>query len=108
MEIMIKLAPCNGSCYAEGIYSDGIITVKKGGKINLDFAAHIRGGQSAKKYRENAEFVDTNGIILKDCTFNSPSTAAQFVTGRSTNGYEAWKVETKKSLGDYLKEKGLR
>lgn len=108
MTISVKLAPRNGACYAEGIFEDGSITVLKGGKINLDFAAHIRGGNNAKKYRDNQEYVDLHGNILKDCQFSSPSTAAQFVTGRSTNGYEAWKVETKKSLGDYLKEKGLR
>ena len=85
-----------------------VFTVKKGGKINLDFAKHIRGGKSAKNYRDNPEFVDSDGNILKDCDFSSPSTAAQFVTGRSTNGYEAWKVDAKKNLGDYMKEKGLR
>lgn len=108
MSILVKLAPRNGSCYAEGIFDNGILIVKKGGKINPDFASHIRGGTSAKKYRENPEYVDGEGNILKDCEFSSPSTAAQFVTGRSTNGYEAWKVEAKKNLGDYLKEKGLR
>lgn len=46
--------------------------------------------------------------ILKDCRFTSPSTAAQFVTGRSSNGYEVWKVEDGKSLGSYLKEIGVR
>lgn len=108
MEIKIKLAPRNGSCYAEGIYSDEGIVVKKGGRINLDFAAHIRGGRNAKKYREDIECVDKEGNILKDCYFKSPSTAAQFVTGRSTNGYEAWKVDNKKNLGEFLKENGLR
>ena len=108
MEIVVKLAPRNGSCYAEGGYTQNGFTVKKGGKINLDFAAHIRGGKSAKKYRGDVEYVDKEGNILKDCEFSSPSTAAQFVTGRSTNGYKAWKVDSKKSLGDYLKEKGFR
>lgn len=106
--IEIKLAPKNGACFAEGIYEAGKIIVKKGGRINLDFASHIRGGRIAKGYRTNAEYVDKNGNILKDCEFKSPSTAAQFVTGRSTNGYEAWKVAPKQNLGDYLKEKGLR
>ena len=108
MEIRVKLAPRNGSCYADGIFDGSVFTVKKGGKINLDFAKHIRGGKSAKNYRDNPEFVDSDGNILKDCDFSSPSTAAQFVTGRSTNGYEAWKVDAKKNLGDYMKDKGLR
>lgn len=108
MEIQVKLAPRNGSCYAEGIFDGSLFTVKKGGKINPDFAKHIRGGKCAKNYRENPEYVDNEGTILKDCDFTSPSTAAQFVTGRSTNGYEAWKIDSKKNLGDYMKEKGLR
>lgn len=108
MEIQVKLAPRNGSCYADGVFDGSVFTVKKGGKINLDFAKHIRGGKSAKSYRDNPDFVDSDGNILKDCDFSSPSTAAQFVTGRSTNGYEAWKVDAKKNLGDFLKEKGLR
>lgn len=108
MKINVKLAPRNGACYAEGIYEDGMLLVMRGGKINLDFADHIRGGNNARKYREDTNYVDVQGNILKDCYFTSPSTAAQFVTGRSTNGYEAWKVAPKKSLGDYLKEKGLR
>lgn len=108
MKISVKLAQRNGVCYAEGIFEDGALTVTKGGKINLDFASHIRGGTNAKKYRENKEYVDSDGSILKDCQFSSPSTAAQFVTGRSTNGYEAWRVNGNVHLGDYLKEKGLR
>jgi hypothetical protein len=108
MKINVVLKPRTGSSFAEGIYDGKTLMVLKGGKISDDFAAHIRGGKIAKTYREDKLFVDENHCIIKECVFSSPSTAAQFVTGRSTNGYEAWKVEFKKSLGDYLKEKGLR
>jgi len=108
MEIKVTLKPRTGNVSAEAIYYGDKITVLAGGRINLDFANHIRGGKTAKKYRDDSNCVDKTGKIIKDCEFTSPSTAAQFVLGSSTNGYEAWKVEPKKSLGTYLKENNLR
>ena len=107
MKVKVTLKQRTADVHAEAIYEGEIITVLPGGIISEDFADHIRGGRKAKSFRENPEYVE-NGKILKECVFTSPSTAAQFVTGRSTNGYEAWKVEEKKSLGDFLKEKGLK
>lgn len=108
MNINVKLHKKDGTCYAEGIYSEENFVVKKGGKVSENFADHIRGGDTAKSYRNNSKYVNEDGTILADCEFKSPSTAAQFVTGRSTNGYEAWKVDERKTLGAFLKEKGLR
>lgn len=108
MLIEVKLHTRGEEIFANGKFDGKIFTVLAGGKIRTDFADHIRGGKKAKSYRDNREFVDEAGNILKDCTFTSPSTAAQFVTGRSTNGYEAWKVDTKTSLDKYMKENGLR
>lgn len=101
----IYLKGRNDSYDATAEYEDGKIIVLKGSKIQMDFAEHIRGGRLAKKFRENSEYVDTNGIVIKDCEFSSASTAAQFVSGRSTNGLVAWKVEKKTSLKDYLESK---
>ncbi|RHO49163.1 DUF4357 domain-containing protein [Clostridium sp. AM09-51] len=100
MEIYLKSK--QGLYDAEAEYKDGIITVKKGSKIQLDFAEHIRGGKTAKKYREDKEYVNQAGVVVKDCEFTSASTAAQFVTGRSTNGLVAWKVKDKVSLKNFL------
>ena len=108
MEVKVFFALRDGSAYAEGIYSDDKTVVKAGGQISKNFASCIRGGTLAKKMRLNPELVDPNRRIISDCVFNSPSTAAQFVCGRSINGYDAWKVKKKKSLGQYLKECGLR
>lgn len=104
MKVEIFLSSRDNSYDAKGTYEDGVVIVKKGGHIQLDFANHIRGGKKAKTYREDKEYVSAEGIILKDCEFTSASTAAQFVTGRSTNGLVAWKVEKKKSLKDYIAE----
>ncbi len=108
MKINVWLKQRSTDVFAEAVYEGEKITVLPGGKISSDFASHIKGGTKAKGFRDNPEYVDKDHKIIKECVFSSPSTAAQFVTGRSTNGYEAWKVENKKSLGNYLKEKGLR
>ena len=108
MRITITIKQRTGVAFATAEYDGKIMTVLAGGKISPDFADHIRGGKTAKGYRDDPEYVDENGNIIKNCEFTSPSTAAQFVTGRSVNGYEAWKVEKKLSLGQYLKDNGLR
>ena len=108
MEIKVYLKQRSSDVFAEAIYNGDTITVLPGGIISDSFASHIREGQKAKGFREDPEFVGANRKILKACPFTSPSTAAQFVTGRSTNGYEAWKVDKKTSLGAYLKEQGIR
>lgn len=107
MKIKLTLTQRGSNVFAEAVYEGETITVLSG-KISRDFADHIRGGKKARSFRDDPEYVDKSGNIIKKCIFSSPSTAAQFVTGRSTNGYVAWKVDEKKNLGDYLKEKGLR
>ena len=108
MEIKVYFSLRDRSAYADAIYMGDKTIVKAGGKISKHFASYIRGGTFARKMRENPELVDAERNIIADCIFNSPSTAAQFVGGRSFNGYEAWKVEKHKNLGQYLKEHGLK
>lgn len=102
MRTRIYMTAKNGDYDAEATYADGIVVVKAGSRIRLDFAAHIRGGKKALSYRNDRAYVDDKGIVLKDCTFTSSSTAAQFVTGRSTNGLESWHIDPKKKLKDFL------
>lgn len=108
MKIKIELRQRASDAWAEAVFEDGSVTVLPGGKISETFAEHIRGGRKAKSYRDNPEYVDCDRNIVKKCIFSSPSTAAQFVTGRSTNGYVAWKADGGKNLGEVLKAKGLR
>ena len=98
----------SGRYAANGIYDGEKVIVKKGGFVNPDFAASVRGGRLSKQYRADRNYVSEKFEIVNDCVFTSPSTAAQFVTGRSVDGYNAWKVSYSKSLGAYLQEKGLR
>lgn len=66
------------------------LTVKKGSKVSPDVhtTGKFRSANSVLKYRE--EYCD--GVtVKKDVVFKSASTAANFVTGRSTNGLITWK-----------------
>lgn len=107
MEINVSMKTRDGSAFASGIYTGETLVVLPGGKISATFAEHIRGGGFAKSYRESSEFVDNNGVIIKECVFSSPSIAAQFVNGNSSNGYRVWKVEGM-DLGKYLEKEGIR
>ena len=107
MKINLSLQSRSGKYEAYAVY-DGKTVVVKNGHINPSFAVSIRGGKLSKAYRNNQEHVSSSFEIIKECSFKSPSTAAQFVTGRSVDGYNAWKVEGGQRLGDYLKEKNLR
>lgn len=102
MEINIYLTARNGNYDAKAVYEDGEIKVLKGSKIRMTFAEHIRGGRTVKKLREDSSVVTSEGVTLQDCYFTSPSTAAQFVMGSSTNGWRAWHVDRKTTLKAYL------
>lgn len=52
--------------------------------------------------RHNNTIVNEDGELLSDVTFNSLTAAAQFVTGRSVNGYIAWRPNDKMSMKEYL------
>ena len=108
MKINIIMKSRNNTYYANATYTGDSTIVKAGGRVALSFAQHIQGGKASLKYRNDKEYVDEKGNIIKDCIFSSPSTAAQFVSGISKNGYTAWKLENAKSLEDYLREEGLR
>ena len=103
MNITVNLTCKNSSFHAEGIFSDAKhFIVLKGSIINIKATKGLV-ARKAIEYRDNREFVDETGLVINDCFFSSPSTAAQFVNGSSTNGYVAWKVG-KKTLKNYLEE----
>ena len=102
MKVSVYLKTRDGSCEANAIFEGEKITVLKGSKVRKAFAEHIRGGKTAKLLRNDTGVVNESGIVLKDCVFSSPSTAAQFVMGSSVNGWIAWHVDKKTNLKDYL------
>ncbi len=66
------------------------LKVKKGSVVSAEikYTGKFRGAKSVEKSRQG---VIENNTVIKDVIFKSPSTAANFVTGNSTNGLIAWK-----------------
>ncbi|MGN8806874.1 MULTISPECIES: DUF4357 domain-containing protein [unclassified Blautia] len=108
MELELFLKTRGKEYRANAVFKDGVMVVKKGSLVNTKLADHIRGGKKAKSYLEDRQYVDSNGVVLKDCVFRSPSTAAQFVTGNSTNGNLAWKTKDGIKLKDILREESSK
>lgn len=104
MKVEMYLTARDGSYDAKAVFDDNNVVVKKGAKIRMTFADHVRGGRSAKKYRDDSTVVDENGITKQDCSFTSPSTAAQFVMGSSVNGWSAWHIDKKTNLKKYVEQ----
>ena len=90
--------------YAEATYDENQTIVLKGSRINpVDSFPGM--SETIKGLRGDNTIVSDDGLLLKDLPFKSPSSAAQFVTGRSVNGYIAWRPDDKMSLKAYLKQK---
>ena len=68
------------------------LTVKKGSRVSEDIAytEKFRGAKTIEKDRAGTV---KDHIVTKDISFKSASTAANFVTGGSTNGLVAWKAD---------------
>lgn len=108
MNIKVFLKKRDGSVYAEAIYTGDNTIVLPGGKVKMKISESVKGGSFAQRFLDNRSYVSSEGDILRECVFNSPSIAAMFVTGNASNGYRIWKLENGKRLGDYLKENNLR
>ncbi len=89
--------------YAEAEWDGEQIIVLSGSKIN-PMLAFPQMSEEIKHMREDRKIVNEQNELLVDVRFTSPSSAAQFVTGRSVNGYIAWRPDDKMSLKEYLKK----
>lgn len=71
---------------AVGEMSGKKVTVLKGSKIHL-------------KCKEYINYpVSPDGTLLEDIPFDSPSTAAKFVCGRSANGWVEWRLDNGEAI----------
>lgn len=84
-------------------YLNGKVIVLAGSKVNKRISPLLASKGLAMKLRKNNELIK-DGILLKDCVFNSLSTAAQFVTGNITNGKIRWFLEDGRKMKEYLEE----
>lgn len=79
------------------------LIVREGSQVSPDVhtTGKFRSANSVLKYRE--QYCD--GVtVIKDVVFKSASTAANFVTGRSTNGLIAWKNSDGQTLKTLLSD----
>lgn len=86
-------------------YDNGVITVKQGSKINRANAAGFKPKKNMLQLRSDEELFENGDILRRDVTFNSLSTAATFVTGRTANGMIVWKTEDGKYVKYTLQKK---
>lgn len=90
MQVFIKRK--NGSINATGMYNEKTkeLTVLKGSVISgkIAYSDKFRGSATIEK---NRKLYSKDGVVSENVTFKSASTAANFVTGSSTNGLTAWK-----------------
>ena len=101
--IKVILNSRSGTHCADGVFDNNVVTVKKGSRICL-VDAYADMPQMVKAKRHDSSIVGDDGVVKQDIIFESPTAAAQFVTGRSVNGYIAWRPENKMTLKEYLKK----
>ncbi len=89
---------------AKGVYNPEKheFIVLKGSKVSgyISESPRFGGKNTVKKYRDT---YTKNGVVVKNIIFKSSSTAANFVTGSSTNGMLAWKNENNEPLKSLIK-----
>lgn len=98
MQLFIKRKNGTIDATLEFDEKNNIYTVLKGSVVskNITMDKKFRSAGSIEKARANGVVVD--GVLTKDVQFKSASTAANFVTGTSTNGKIAWRNKDGETL----------
>lgn len=87
---------------AKAVYLDGVVTVKKGSRINIKAGDGFKPTAPVKTKLEDKTLYDEDGILAKDVSFDTLSTAASFVAGRTSNGMITWKTPDGKNVRESL------
>lgn len=105
MEYKLYLIRKKSGIRAEAIFNveQKEFVVLKGSIVSqkINHTEKFRGARSIESSREG---VVQDGKLIKDVVFKSASTAANFVTGVSTNGLIAWKDIEGNTLKSLLSE----
>ena len=93
---------------AKGIFdiSTQSLTVLKGSTINPRYLDKILPETKQKREALIAEYTERRGdelVVVKDAAFDSPSGAAVFCVGGSSNGWRDWRDENNKKLDFFRK-----
>ena len=87
--------------------SDQTLTVLKGSRINPKNLDKVRPEIIEKRntlIAENAEYKDGKLVVTKDVMFKTPSGAAVFCVGGSSNGWKEWRDTNNNELDIYRKK----
>ena len=77
------------------------VTVLKGSVLS-NTIAHTEKFRGTKSIEKSREGVLKGNVLQKNVAFRSASTAANFVTGSSTNGLIAWKDKDGKTIKEII------
>ena len=104
MKIVMTSKKVGYEATAEYDIENQTVTVKKNSILSVDikYSATFKGANRIESLRNG---IVENNILLEDITFNSLSTAANFVSGQSTNGLIKWKTENGKSVKESIQKK---
>lgn len=75
------------------IVSDGFAVLKGSAIASSVTNSYSSGSNKRRQYLIDNGIIDSDFIFVKDYVFNSPSSAADIVMGRSANGLTEWKTE---------------
>lgn len=91
----------NGLANATMIIQNGKYVVTEGSKIDPNYYTHE---SIIKNKREQCkDFISNDGqTIIKNISFDSPSMAAEFVRGGSSNGKYYWRTAEDRPLNDFI------
>lgn len=101
MKVYLKRQKNNVDAIAEFDLITKGMTVLKGSKLSATIA-HTEKFRGAKSIEKSRTGIVKDNTLLKDISFKSASTAANFVTGSSTNGLIAWKDTNGKNIKEIL------
>ncbi len=99
--IKVSAVGRNNAYKAEGVFDGKQLVVKKGSIIAGKHEEKI--SKPLVEMRTDNNIVSKNNVLLKDITFKSASTAANFVTGNISNGLRVWRTESGDILGKSIK-----
>lgn len=86
------------------------LTVLKGSTVNPIHVPKISDSDRKKRDRQLAEYTEQKGgkrIVKEDVRFDTPSGAACFCVGGSSNGWNEWKDEEGRKLNEYRVNDGI-
>lgn len=92
-------------CNAKGYYDEKGFTVLAGSVIASTESESCSWIDKRQQLLANLAEQSSEGLVLKqDYIFASPSTAAEFCNGRSSNGWKEWKNKDGKTLDDVYRK----